>query len=534
MAFIPTIKHYAQYYTQHNNVIYYCTFNEIRTYNMTYPYSQNVTIPINNITLYWDNICLSADINGNLFLSSGGFGILGQVMNYYGYNMNTNIWQTFRHSEYWSIYNYDMRGMACIVHDQVLYTFGGQAGGASYRSEYYGSNMISYHDVSDYNKPFLLNGYSLWNKSSQDLKPFGGNIRAVSVNELIYIIGGYSWNNNTDGSCCIRGLNDVQIFDPLNHTIKGKIDGIEPLPFNQLWATTCHFRSKTYTIDCFGGWTGNTVTNNWIYSNVLVTESPSKTPTNTPSKTPTKTPTLLPSKTPTNTPSLLPSKTPTNTPSILPSNTPSHFVSNIPSDSPSNTPSYVPSKETLSPSKTPTNTPSTFFNANRTIVIIMGSIICILVTLILYIIVYYKHKHKNGQQTTASEIVMSGNSIPSASLPDNNSVTIKIAKTSPIDKQSNPDNTGEQQFNESYIKVNTGIHNDPKRDNNDIKDTYMNNEIITHGIDDKTDELIANQLQINQFDLHSVTSGRVSLNAFDTNGSNNVNINHVEGIQETS
>ena len=50
-------------------------------------------------------------------------------------------------------------------------------------------------------------------------------MRAVSVDELIYIIGGYSENSKCDGTCCVGGFNDVQIFDPLTHTIKGKMAG---------------------------------------------------------------------------------------------------------------------------------------------------------------------------------------------------------------------------------------------------------------------------------------------------------------------
>ena len=212
----------AQYFTQYDNVIYYYSNNDIKTYNMTYPHLQTLSIPLNGITTYGSQ-CLSTDINGNLFLSSGGFVKLGNKLNYYGYNINSNIWQRFRHSEYWSQYNYDMRNMACIVHKQVLYTFGGTAGAAIYVSEYYGSNMISYHDISDYSKPFSLTGYSLWKKSSQELKPAAGYGKAVSVGELIYIIGFFSYNAKTDGTCCGYFLDDVLIFDPNTHTIKGKL-----------------------------------------------------------------------------------------------------------------------------------------------------------------------------------------------------------------------------------------------------------------------------------------------------------------------
>ena len=341
-----------QDFTQHNNVIYYWARNSIKTYNMTYPYSQEFSIPITGIRVFEDP-CLSSDIDGNLFLSSSGFAILGHKLNYYGYNMNTNIWQTFRHSSYWSHYNYDMLMMACIVHNQILYTFGGRAGTSRHMSEYYGSNMISYHDVSDYNKPFLLNGYSLWKKSSQELKPPGGYFSVISVGELIYIIGGFSYNHKPDGTCCIGYLDDVQIFDPRTHTIKAKIDGVAPLP--RLWSgTACHYRSVTHNINCFGGRTYSDTDptksqslNKWIYSNDLLTKSPSNYPSNIPSISPTNVPTFNPTNFPTN--------IPTNIPSEMPSNTPSIFPTNIPSDTPTNMPSKSPSNE---PSISPTNIPS--------------------------------------------------------------------------------------------------------------------------------------------------------------------------------
>ena len=230
---------------------------------MTYPYSTTYSISTNDITMNAEP-CLSVDINGHLFISSGGFVFHGNILNYYGYNVNDNIWKTFSDSSYWIKYNYDMRTMACIVHNQVLYTFGGAAGGTDYLTGYYGSNMISYHDISDYNKPFLLNGYSLWNKISQNLNPTGGCWRVVSVNELIYIIGGYSYTTKL-------WINDVQVFDPNTQRIKGKLDGVIPL-LNGLSSTTCHFRSTTNAINCFGGMTAIGVTNQWIYSNPLSTD----------------------------------------------------------------------------------------------------------------------------------------------------------------------------------------------------------------------------------------------------------------------
>ena len=133
----------------------------------------------------------------------------------------------------------------CFYHNQILYTFSGNAVDLTYNAQKYGSNMISYHDISDYMKPFLLNGYSLWNKLLQDLNPSGGYARAVSVGELIYIIGTHSHTLKPDQTCCIQWVYDFQVFDPNFKTIKGQSDGIAPLD-DGAQSTSCHFRSTTY------------------------------------------------------------------------------------------------------------------------------------------------------------------------------------------------------------------------------------------------------------------------------------------------
>ena len=332
---------HSQYYTQYNNVIYYYVHssNTINRYNMTYPYSNEYSIPLTDITIDSDP-CLSADINGNLFLSSGGVYMIG--LNYYGYNINDNIWKTFSDSSYWIQYNYNMRAMSCIVHKQVLYTFGGSR-----------SNMISYHDISDYNKPFLLNEYSTWNKVSQHLNPAGGWSRAVSVNELIYIIGMYSNYPKPDGSCCIGLVNSVQIFDPNTQTIRGPSDGVIPV-LNGLHSTTCHFRSTTYTINCFGGAIDIT-TDKWIYSNPLLTDSPTDSPSNTPTYIPSISPTFIPTNIPSNLPTNLPSQFPSQSPSEIPAKYPTYFPSEFPTEIPTHFPTYLP---TNTPSQFPIKLPS--------------------------------------------------------------------------------------------------------------------------------------------------------------------------------
>ena len=498
----------SQYYTQYNNVIYYYTYNTIKTYNMTYPYSDELSIAINGNTPIYDSPCLSVDINGNLFISSGGFVLDGNELNYYGYNINDNVWKTFSDSKYWNISDYDMKAMACIIHNQVLYTFGGNGGGFQ-MLQYHGSNMISYHDISDYNKPFLLDGYSLWNKTSQDLNPRGGFFKAVSVGELIYIIGGYSSDT--------EGFDDVQIFDPETHTIKG----IEPVPFGRLFATTCHYRSTVHTINCFGGFIDGFIEDLWIYSNVL-SESPTKTPSNSPTKSPTIasnspsiSPTELPSNSPTKSPSYSPSNTPSNVPSNIPSNSPTKLPTNSPTNSPTKSPTKLPTKSptkspsnlpsygpsytpTIEPSVTPTKIPSVLPSKTPTypptnfivisenskskpletatiIIFMLGSIVCILILLILYILAYYTFKRKQDQEKTASQIVMSVNSLtlPSSHDHDDNPVMLKV-----LPKPGSLESNNIPHFDPHDIESPKSI--------NDIKATYINNYVSTHGNINKT------------------------------------------------
>ena len=87
------------------------------------------------------------------------------------------------------------------------------------------------------------------------------------------------------------------------------------------------------------------------------TPSPSPIPSETPSSSPTPSETPSPSPTPSETPSQKPSEQPSETPS--PSPTPSETPSQKPSEQPSETPSPSPApSETPSPSPTPSETPS--------------------------------------------------------------------------------------------------------------------------------------------------------------------------------
>ena len=67
----PTFNR-AQGYTQYNNIIYYYTSNEINTLSMNEPYDTSLVFSTSSIaSLINGGCCLSSDINGHLFMSSG-------------------------------------------------------------------------------------------------------------------------------------------------------------------------------------------------------------------------------------------------------------------------------------------------------------------------------------------------------------------------------------------------------------------------------------------------------------------------------
>ncbi|TDW88360.1 hypothetical protein EV137_6455 [Kribbella pratensis] len=92
---------------------------------------------------------------------------------------------------------------------------------------------------------------------------------------------------------------------------------------------------------------------------LVITPTPSVTPSETPSTTPSETPSTTPSETPSETPSTTPSETPSETPSTTPSETPSETPSTTPSETPSTTPSESPTVTvTATPSESPTVSPT--------------------------------------------------------------------------------------------------------------------------------------------------------------------------------
>jgi len=115
----------------------------------------------------------------------------------------------------------------------------------------------------------------------------------------------------------------------------------------------------------------NSLQNKWMYSQWLVTPTPTPSITASPTMTPTNSPTPSITASPTNTPtpsitaSQTPSLTPSNTPSVTPSltasptNTPTPSVTPEPTPTVTNTPSSTATPTgTPGPSPTPTNTPS--------------------------------------------------------------------------------------------------------------------------------------------------------------------------------
>ena len=306
-------------------------------------------------------------------LMLGGSVRAGQTLNYFGYNRDTQTWSVFSHSSYWTLYNYDMNAMACIINDQILYTFGGAAGGNlanvgdNNGNGRDGNNIISYHNISDYNAPFLVNDYSLWNRIPQDIPQPGGYWRVVSVGDLIYIISGWDFTLPITDT---RSFSDVQILDTKTGIITGRSDGVENLPII-LRDSACHYNTIRYTINCFGGIDDpGTINNNiysdkWIFSNSLSSDAPTFNPTpnslspsiSPTSSNPTIAPTQIPTKAPTIIPTINPAVSPTQNPTMLPSSTPT----TIPTTNPTVHPTTLPTENpTILPSSTPTTNPTLF------------------------------------------------------------------------------------------------------------------------------------------------------------------------------
>eukprot|EP00804_Cyclotella_cryptica_P021802 CCRYP_000795-RA/>CCRYP_000795-RA protein AED:0.34 eAED:0.33 QI:0/0.5/0/1/1/1/3/0/676 len=101
------------------------------------------------------------------------------------------------------------------------------------------------------------------------------------------------------------------------------------------------------------------------------TNSPTASPSNTPSMSPTTTPTSNPSNTPSMSPTATPTASPTNTPSMSPTATPTATPTNTPTMSPTATPTASPTNTptispTATPTASPTNTPTTSPTAKPT------------------------------------------------------------------------------------------------------------------------------------------------------------------------
>jgi len=87
------------------------------------------------------------------------------------------------------------------------------------------------------------------------------------------------------------------------------------------------------------------------------TVKPTKNPTLSPTATPTKNPTMEPTKNPTLSPTAAPTKTPTASPTVTPTKTPTASPTKAPTKTPTSSPSAAPSGS-FYPSSTPTNYPT--------------------------------------------------------------------------------------------------------------------------------------------------------------------------------
>ena len=418
----------------------------------------------------------------------GGTMRQSETLNYFGFNRDTQIWSVFSHSSYWSLYNYDMNAMACIINDEILYTFGGAAGGNlanvadNNGNGRDGNNIISYHNISDYNAPFLVNDYSLWNRIPQDIPQPGGYWRVVSVGDLIYIISGWDYTSLPNGACCIRSFTDVQILDTKTRIITGKNDGVVDLPII-LRDSACHFHPTRYSINCFGGIddqgtiNGAVYSDKWLYSNALLTKAPTISPTSN-TKLPTDTPTQTPSNLPTINPTVTPTDSPTNTPTNTPTQTPTKSPTNIPTNTPTiNTTENPTTAPTISMKINSANNNSHLNHNIPYLMYIMISIpvFCILCLCIILMCLIFKKTNEKLKEIKEQNTNSSSNS---------NTINIRIkSETIP-----------------SYSPV-----------------SHFENETT------KSDNIIAVELQKNQYDIHRLTSGNINENEFNTKGSQNHN-----------
>ena len=180
------------------------------------------------------------------------------------------------------------------------------------------------------------------------------SLETVIHNDYIFTIGGYYYgapapdinhNDTVDIINTKMGIDTVTPYEPL-----GILFGIDRAVAIVRDDTVYVFMNDFY-----------------VYHNIShITQSPTSTPSTSPTYEPTNEPTSTPSISPTNEPTLLPSihpsVFPTQPPSVFPSVSPSRFPSQIPSTSPSTTPSSNP---TMTPSQLPTASPENNMNVSH-------------------------------------------------------------------------------------------------------------------------------------------------------------------------
>eukprot|EP01083_Nonionella_stella_P095312 267527_1 len=263
------IEGYGQYYTQHQHIVYMIVpqADYIATYNMqTNEFISNlVQIPI-SVSKF---ACLASQ-NQTLYVVGGADADENALNQLQILSVSTLQWTTDA-----PVMNEARGQLSCIVTNNYLWAFGGD-----FEDTFHITNeRIHIPDI-------MQNSWNYVDEFLTDL----AITRCISWNNIIYIIGGWSWNNDYHDT--------VYKMDVFN----GSIISVDHLPFVSFESTPIIANAVLYV---FGGLDDNgSGINNVLYLN-LPTIHPSADSTRSPSKQPSHMPTSFPTV-PTRMPTIAP------------------------------------------------------------------------------------------------------------------------------------------------------------------------------------------------------------------------------------
>eukprot|EP01083_Nonionella_stella_P099702 280336_1 len=350
----------TQYYYQNGNILYMIDRFDVSVDEGTTLCTFN--LETKEFTKYWNSITLQyttvtncvASTDSYLFIVGGcdpgctdGCGVytygcqrnIVQILTLVGSNRLTWMSNT-------PTMNRARTAFSCVIHPSTntLYAIGGHRGKAA-EGVYDWGGKDYYRTI----EKLYIGG----NIPSQSWQYTRGNLslpaqetRAVVYGDIIYVIGGWFFNNY------ITRLTVDHLID----VVTGDVSVLASTHYELHKTAAIIHGNRLYA---FGGDNRNT----WIYYD-LPTFDPTNNPSKPPSNTPSQSPSDSPSKSPTKSPSAL-TEAPTNDPSSSPSNNPSESPSGVPSASPTglptkatDNPSAMSASPTMYPSASPTENPS--------------------------------------------------------------------------------------------------------------------------------------------------------------------------------